>query len=232
MPSLNWQLQLHLHCIVLAHSGWVFATVGRIIRWNNSAGTRRHMLLSLKVGGQGIILRVMCYARMSQSPPKPNSLNQAAVTNFQRYQGGLRVNDPTNRYPIPSSQFHVQHQGATSIWNAVFLHCPVGTSKNVAKGRGLPVHGILSKNFFDHDFCHKYPEKRHNQVLWNHISVLRGLYSAGEAGKYAKRPNWNVAATNPMLKNYNIHQWVLELSNTPVWYHNKAVSNDSTCKQC
>ena len=71
MPSFNWQLQLHPYFIVLAHSGWVFATVGRIIRWNNSAGTRRHVLLSLKVGGQGIILRVSCYAVMSRSPPKP-----------------------------------------------------------------------------------------------------------------------------------------------------------------
>ena len=81
---LNWRLQLHLHRIVPAHSGWVFATVGRIIRWNNSAGKRRHVLLSLKVGVQGIILRVRCYALMSQSPPKPKPKPIYSPTSHRR----------------------------------------------------------------------------------------------------------------------------------------------------
>ena len=34
------------------------------------------LLLRLKVRGQGIILRVRCYALMSQSPPKPKTQTQ------------------------------------------------------------------------------------------------------------------------------------------------------------
>ena len=71
MPSLNWQLQLHPHHIVR------LTPVEYLQPWRGFfAGItlleRKALLLRLKVGGQGTILRVGCYAAMSQSRPQPN----------------------------------------------------------------------------------------------------------------------------------------------------------------
>ena len=71
MPSLNWQLQLHPHHIVR------LTPVEYLQPWRGFfAGItlleRKALLLRLKVGGQGTILRVGCYAAMSQSPPHPH----------------------------------------------------------------------------------------------------------------------------------------------------------------
>ena len=54
-----------------AHSGWVFATVERIIRWNPLLEPDA-LLLKLKVRGQGTILRMGCFASVCHSPPNPN----------------------------------------------------------------------------------------------------------------------------------------------------------------
>ena len=73
MPSLNCQLQLHPHHIVR------LTPVENLQPWRGFfAGItlleRKALLLRLKVGGQGTILRVGCYAAMSQSPPHPHPM--------------------------------------------------------------------------------------------------------------------------------------------------------------
>ena len=69
MPSLIWQLQLHPYHIV-----WL-SPVEYLQPWRGFfAGItlleRNALLLRLKVGGQGTILRVGCYAAMSHSSPQ------------------------------------------------------------------------------------------------------------------------------------------------------------------
>ena len=71
MPSLNWQLQLHPYHIVR------LVPVEYLQPWKGFfAGItlleRKALLLRLKVGGQGTLLRTCCYAVMSHSPPQPN----------------------------------------------------------------------------------------------------------------------------------------------------------------
>ena len=70
MPSLYWQLQLHPYHIV-----WL-APVEYLQPWRGFfAGITlpecNALLLRLKVGGQGTILRTWCYALMSHSHPQP-----------------------------------------------------------------------------------------------------------------------------------------------------------------
>ena len=69
MPSFMWQLQLRPYYIVR------LTPVEYLQPWRGLfAGItlleRKALLLRLKVGGQGTILRVGCYAAMSHSSPQ------------------------------------------------------------------------------------------------------------------------------------------------------------------
>ena len=71
MPSLIWQLQLHPYHIV-----WL-VPVEYLQPWKGFfAGITllesKALLLRMKVGGQGTILRTCCYAVVSHSHPQPN----------------------------------------------------------------------------------------------------------------------------------------------------------------
>ena len=79
MPSLIWQLQLHPYHIV-----WL-SPVEYLQPWRGLfAGItlleRNALLLRLKVGGQGTILRLGCYAAMSHSSPQTQTQTQKPKT--------------------------------------------------------------------------------------------------------------------------------------------------------
>ena len=69
MPSLNWQLQLHLHHIVW-HIPVEYLQLWRGLFAGITLLEPDALLLRLKVRGQGTILRVGCYAAMSHSSPQ------------------------------------------------------------------------------------------------------------------------------------------------------------------
>ena len=71
MPSFMWQLQLRPYYIVR------LTPVEYLQPWRGFfAGItlleRKALLLRLKVGGQGTLLRTRCYAVVGHSPPQPN----------------------------------------------------------------------------------------------------------------------------------------------------------------
>ena len=70
MPSLNWQLQLHLHHIV-RHIPVEYLQLWRGLFAGITLLEPDALLLRLKVRGQGTILRMGCFASVCHSPPKP-----------------------------------------------------------------------------------------------------------------------------------------------------------------